>query len=70
MILAIGEEAVEIPWRSRDTDCTVSFAVNYAEPRIRLATAKRDDGKFVVDCISIDGGGIPECYRRNGFSLS
>lgn len=58
VILAIGEEAVKF-WRSRDTDCTVSFAVNYAEPRIRLATAKRDDGKFVVDCISTDGGGIP-----------
>jgi len=33
--------------------------VNPPEPRLRLVTAKRPDGKFVVDCISTDGGGIP-----------
>ena len=37
----------------------MSFQVNPAEPRIRLAAAKRPDGDFVVDCISTDGGGIP-----------
>lgn len=56
--LGVGQEAVEY-WRSKGTDTTVSFAVNPAEPRYRLATVKRDNGEFVVDCISTDGGGIP-----------
>ncbi len=58
MVLATGEEAVAY-WRSRGTDGTISFSVNPPEPRIRLATAKRASGSFVVDCISTDGGGIP-----------
>ncbi len=56
--LGVGEEAVTY-WRLKNTDTTVSFAVNPAEPRYRLAVAKRDNGHFVVDCISTDGGGIP-----------
>jgi len=58
VVLGVGEEAVNY-WKSKETDTTVSFAVNPAEPRYRLATAKRDNGEFVVDCISTDGGGIP-----------
>jgi len=58
MVLATGHPAVEF-WRQRSTDTTVSFRVNPPEPRVRLATAKRSDGEFVVDCISTDGGGIP-----------
>jgi dihydroorotase-like cyclic amidohydrolase len=58
VILGYGQAAVDY-WRSKDTDTTLSFAVNPEMPRIRLATAKRDDGEFVVDCISTDGGGIP-----------
>jgi hypothetical protein len=46
-------------WRQRNTDATVSFAVNPPEPRLRLATAKRPSGEFAVDAISTDGGGIP-----------
>jgi cytosine/adenosine deaminase-related metal-dependent hydrolase len=56
--LATGKSAVAF-WRERGTDTTVSFRVNPPEPRLRLATAKRPDGEFVVDCISTDGGGIP-----------
>lgn len=58
MVLATGERAAAY-WRERGTDTTVSFKVNPPEPRIRLATAKRSNGTFVVDCISTDGGGIP-----------
>ena len=58
VILATGKPAVDF-WRGRGTDTTVSFRVNPPEPRLRLATAKRPDGDFVVDCISTDGGGIP-----------
>lgn len=57
-ILITGEEARDY-WRQRGTDVSVSFAVNPTEPRVRLALAKRPSGKFVVDCISTDGGGIP-----------
>ena len=58
VILIVGQEAVEY-WRSKGTDTTVSFAVNPEEPRYCLTTARRDNGQFVVDCISTDGGGIP-----------
>ncbi len=58
MVLATGSKAVAY-WRARGTDATVSFKVNPAEPRLRLAVAKRPSGAFAVDCISTDGGGIP-----------
>ena len=57
VILAVGDEA-RAYWRRNETDTTVSFKVNPAEPRLRLATAKRPNGTFVVDAISTDGGGI------------
>jgi len=58
VVLGTGKAAVGY-WRGRGTDTTVSFSVNPPEPRLRLATAKRPSGEFVVDCISTDGGGIP-----------
>lgn len=58
MILAIGKTGIDW-WRKNDTDTTVSFSVNPPEPRIRLATAKDESDRFIVDCISTDGGGIP-----------
>ena len=58
VVLGMGKAAVEY-WRGRGTDTTVSFNVNPPEPRLRLVTAKRPSGEFVVDCISTDGGGIP-----------
>lgn len=56
--LITGEEAVAY-WRASNTGGTVSFQVNPAEPRLRLAVARRNNGNFVVDCIATDGGGIP-----------
>lgn len=58
MVLATGDKALAY-WRAHGTDTTVSFKVNPAEPRLRLATAKRPSGTFAVDCLSTDGGGIP-----------
>jgi imidazolonepropionase-like amidohydrolase len=58
VVLAAGRAGVEA-WRARGTDLGVSFAVNPAEPRLRLVTARRPSGDFAVDCISTDGGGIP-----------
>ncbi|MDD4722775.1 MAG: dihydroorotase family protein [Acidaminococcaceae bacterium] len=57
MILVCGEEGVR-KWRE-EGDVGVSFAVNPAEPRYCLATAKDDKNNFVVGSISTDGGGIP-----------
>jgi len=58
IILTSGDKALSY-WQNHNTETTISFKVNPAEPRIRLATAKQDNGKFAVDCISTDGGGIP-----------
>ena len=58
VVLGTGTAALEY-WRQRGTDTTVSFAVNPPEPRLRLATAKRQSGEFAVDAVSTDGGGIP-----------
>ncbi len=58
--LLYGEEGVAY-WKSQETSTTGSFAVNPATSRLMLAQAKRDDGSFVVDSFSTDGG----CYPRN-----
>jgi len=57
MVLTLGEEGLK-EWREKG-DVGVSFAVNPAEPRYCLATAKNDKNNFVVGSISTDGGGIP-----------
>lgn len=67
--LRTGKKAVEY-WRAHNTDVGISFAVNPALPRYWLACAKRDNGEFVVDAISTDGGGIPRNYiLKYGLSL-
>jgi len=58
VILASGTDAMKW-WKDKGTDAALSFKVNPPEPRIRLATAKRNRHDFVVDSISTDGGGIP-----------
>ena len=55
-----GEEGLRY-WESHKTETTGSFAVNPAVSRFLLAQAKREDGTFVVDSFSTDGG----CYPRN-----
>jgi len=57
MVLISGEDGLK-EWRQKG-DVGVSFAVNPAEPRYCLATAKDGKNNFVVDSISTDGGGIP-----------
>ena len=56
--LMTGEEALR-RWEAADTNVGGSFNINPPLPRIALAQAKRDDGSFVVDAISTDGGCIP-----------
>jgi hypothetical protein len=58
VVLATGPQAVAA-WRARNTELGVSFVANPSEPRLRLATAKDAAGRFVVDALATDGGGIP-----------
>lgn len=67
--LVSGERALQL-WLDADTDVGGSFNVNPPLPRIELAQAKRDDGAFVVDALSTDGGCIPRnVLLSQGLSL-
>lgn len=67
--LMTGEEALK-RWEAAGTDVGGSFNVNPPIPRIMLAEVKRDDGSFVVDAISTDGGCIPRnVILSQGLSL-
>ena len=67
--LVYGEEALRI-WLAKETVATGSFAVNPAASRFLLAGAKRDDGTFVVDSFSTDGGTYPRnVIVENGLAL-
>lgn len=67
--LMTGERAVKY-WEENETNVGGSFNINPPIPRILLAQAKRDDGAFVVDAISTDGGCIPRnVILSQGLSL-
>lgn len=67
--LVTGDEALKL-WEKAGTDVGGSFNVNPPLPRIALAQAKREDGAFVVDAISTDGGCIPRnVILSQGLSL-
>lgn len=54
-----GVEAMRY-WEEKGTTNVVGcFPVNAAISRMMLAQAKRDDGSFVIDAMSTDGGCIP-----------
>lgn len=46
-------------WHACGSLIGISFRANPPEPRLRLVTAMRDDGRFAVDALATDGGGIP-----------
>jgi len=58
MTLVWGEEAAAM-WRRAGTDVPLSFNVNHPLVNALLATAKDEDGRFIVDAISSDGGAYP-----------
>ena len=67
--LVTGSEGLKL-WEAADSDVGGSFNINPPIPRILLAQAKRDDGSFVVDAISTDGGCIPRnVILSQGLSL-
>lgn len=57
-VLTGGEEGLAA-WKTAGSDIGISFFANPPEPRLHLATAKRADGRFAVDALATDGGGIP-----------
>ena len=67
--LVTGEKGLEL-WEKAGSNVGGSFNINPPIPRILLAQAKRDDGSFVVDAISTDGGCIPRnVILSQGLSL-
>src|SRR5215216_1465979 len=58
VLMAPGPDA-ETHWRERGTRVSISFSVNPPVSSLIAATAKDGDGRFIVDAISTDGGGIP-----------
>jgi predicted amidohydrolase len=56
--LGSGEEGVQV-WRSLSTRVGISFQLDLALPQVLLATARRAGGRFLVDALATDGGGIP-----------
>ncbi|HHW17471.1 MAG TPA: amidohydrolase family protein [Firmicutes bacterium] len=64
-----GKEAYDY-WRAHGTDVTCTFPVTPGSTRFLLATQKNRDGRFIVDAISTDGGGIPRNFiLSKGLSL-
>ena len=60
-VLRTGPEAVAV-WEAAGTNVGISFPVNPPLPRLMLAAAKKRDGRFVVDALATDGGGIPRNF--------
>ena len=57
-VVRSGEKAAAY-WRENGTVGSVGFDVNPLDSRLRLASARRPDGGFAVECIATDGGGHP-----------
>ncbi len=58
VMLVQGGEAVDL-WEASGTNIGVSFPVNLPQTGFLLTVAKDDDGDFVVDAVSTDGGYLP-----------
>jgi hypothetical protein len=58
VLMEPGPDA-ETHWRERGTRVSVSFPINPPVSSLITATAKDGGGRFLVDAISTDGGGIP-----------
>ena len=60
-VLRTGPEAVAV-WEAAGTNVGISFPVNPPMPRLMLAAARDRAGRFVVDALATDGGGIPRNF--------
>lgn len=61
MKLIWGQDAYDI-WLKKGYNANVCFSVNPSTSILACATAKDDNGRFIVDAISTDGGAIPRNY--------
>lgn len=61
IVMIDGIEGASI-WEDAHTNIGVSFPVNRAESAFLLTSAKDDDGDFVVDAVSTDGGYFPRNF--------
>jgi len=67
-VLLYGEEGLQT-WR-KDDNIPISFPVNSPQAIFLCATAKRDDGTFIVPALCSDGGAIARnCILERGLSL-
>lgn len=57
-ILLTGLKGVKY-WQEADTDITICFPVNLPQIQFLCATSKDRYGKFLVNALCTDGGGIP-----------
>lgn len=68
-VLISGQEGVKY-WKEAKTDIGASFPVNVPQSTFLCATSKDENGKFIVDAISTDGGSIPRNVAvRSGLAL-
>jgi len=58
-VVLLGGEAGLAYWREHSAAVRLAFPVNDPVAQIVLATARHPDGRFVVDALATDGGGIP-----------
>lgn len=56
-----GPEALEY-WESHGTDCMCCFPVNNRETAFLCASSRDENGKYVMDALSTDGGGVPRNF--------
>jgi hypothetical protein len=67
--LISGQKAARL-WKRARTNVWISFRVNVPSSTFLCATLKDEDGKFIVDAISTDGGSIPRNVTvESGLSL-
>ena len=67
--LVSGQKAARL-WKRARTNVWISFRVNVPSSTFLCATLKDEDGKFIVDAISTDGGSIPRNVTvESGLSL-
>lgn len=64
-----GRQALDL-WEGRDTEVGVSFEVTPPVSAFMCTTRRDPSGRFIVDAIASDGGGIPRNVNvQRGFAL-
>lgn len=64
-VLIAGQEGLT-HWAGSGTSAVVSFPVNAPACLLACATARDAEGKFIIDALASDGGGMPRNYLVTG----